>query len=89
MNNLLRTQIEQVIFLTDKEFDFILPCFVFKKYKKHQFLIQEGEPVPYLFFIDKGLLKLVYTDDNAKEHIVDFAIQGWWEADLKAFYTQS
>lgn len=66
-----------------------MPCFVFKKYKKHQFLIQEGEPVPYLFFIDKGLLKLVYTDDNAKEHIVDIAIQGWWEADLKAFYTQS
>jgi len=89
MYKTLRTQFEQVIPLTDKEFDFILSFFVFKKYKKHQFLIQEGEPVPYLFFIDKGLLKLVYTDDNAKEHIVDFAMQGWWETDLKAFYTQS
>lgn len=89
MNNPLKEQIEQVVLVTDHEFDFILSCFISKKYKKHQFLIQEGEPVPYLFFIDKGLLKLVYTDDNAKEHIVDFAMQGWWETDLKAFYTQS
>ncbi|EKB03364.1 hypothetical protein HMPREF9711_02691 [Myroides odoratimimus CCUG 3837] len=89
MNNLLRISIEQVISLTDKEFDFILSCFTFKKYKKHQFLIQEGEPVPYLFFIDTGLLKLVYTDNNTKEHLVDFAMEGWWETDLKAFYSQS
>lgn len=89
MTNLLKTQIEQVVLVTDSEFDFILSCFILKKYKKHQFLIQEGEPVPYLFFIEKGLLKLVYTDGNAKEHIVDFAMQGWWETDLKAFYSQS
>ncbi len=59
MNNTIKAQIEQVISLIDKDFNFILSCFVFKKYKKHQFLIQEGEPVPYLFFIDTGLLKLV------------------------------
>jgi signal-transduction protein with cAMP-binding, CBS, and nucleotidyltransferase domain len=87
MNNPLKEQIEQVVLVTDHEFDFILSCFIFKNYKKHQFLIQEGKPVPYFFFIDKGLLKLVYTDNNAKEHIVDFAMQGWWETDLKAFYT--
>ncbi|WP_313139167.1 Crp/Fnr family transcriptional regulator [Myroides sp.] len=89
MSSLLKAQIEQEVSLTEKEFDFILSCFTFKKYKKHHFLIQEGEPVPYLFFIDTGLLKLVYTDDNAKEHIVDFAMEGWWETDLKAFYSQS
>ncbi|MDX4973962.1 Crp/Fnr family transcriptional regulator [Myroides odoratimimus] len=89
MEQFLRTQIEQIIPLTDQDFDILLSYFVRKKYKKHQFLIQEGEPVPYLYFIEKGLVKLVYTDDNAKQHIVDFAMEGWWETDLKAYYTQS
>ncbi|GAB3752659.1 hypothetical protein GCM10028817_17520 [Spirosoma pomorum] len=34
-------------------------------------------------------MKLVYTDDSGKEHIVSFAMDDWWESDFQAYYTQS
>jgi CRP-like cAMP-binding protein len=75
--------------LTDDEFAFVSAHFIIKKYKKHQYLIQEGEAVKYHYFIVSGLLKLVYTDDLAKQHIVSFAMEDWWESDFYAYYTQS
>lgn len=89
MQHKLREHIEKIVSLSDEEFLFVLSHFTAKKYKKHQFLIQEGEPVKYHYFVLKGLLKLVYTDDTAKQHIVSFAMEDWWESDFYAYYTQS
>ena len=36
-----------------------------------------------------GLLKLVYNDNNGKEHIVSFAMEDWWESDFSAYFTKS
>lgn len=85
----LRVHIEKIIPVSDDEFEFIASCFTYKKYKKHQFLIQEGELVLYNYFVLKGLLKLVYTDEAGKEHIVGFAMEDWWETDFPAYYQQS
>jgi CRP-like cAMP-binding protein len=85
----LRAHIEKAVPLTDEEFILVSSYFTTKKYKKHQFLIQEGEDVQYNYFVVKGLLKLVYTDDTSKEHIVGFAMEDWWESDFQAYYTQT
>nr|WP_199001503.1 Crp/Fnr family transcriptional regulator [Flavobacterium sp. ASV13] len=85
----LREHIEKIIPLTDDEFAFVNSHFSSRKFKKHQFLIQEGDPVKYSYFVISGLLKLVYTDGNAKEHVVSFAMEDWWESDYYAFFTQS
>jgi CRP-like cAMP-binding protein len=84
-----REHLEKIVLLTDVEYDFVLSHFVTKKFRKHQFLLQEGHPVKYHFFILSGLLKLVYTDNSTKEHIVSFAMEDWWESDFYAYYTQS
>lgn len=89
MPNRLRTHIEKIVPLSDEEFKFVFSCFTTKKYKKHQFLIQEGEAVSCNYFVVKGLLKLVYTDEAEKEHIVGFAMEDWWETDFQAYYTQT
>ncbi|MCE7065051.1 Crp/Fnr family transcriptional regulator [Dyadobacter sp. CY326] len=89
MQEKLRAHIEQIVPLTDDEFQFISDHFTNKKYKKHQFLIQEGQPVKYHYFILSGLLKLVYTDGTGKQHIVSFAMENWWESDFYAYYTQT
>lgn len=86
MPDRLRTHIEKILPLSDEEFEYISSCFTYKKYKKHQFLIREGEPVSYNYFVLKGLLKLVYTDETGKEHIVGFAMEDWWETDFSAYY---
>jgi CRP-like cAMP-binding protein len=85
----LRAHFEKIIPLTDDEFAFIYSHCTTKKFKKHQFLIQQGDLVKHSYFIISGLLKLVYTDTNQKEHVVSFAMEDWWESDYYAFFTQT
>jgi CRP-like cAMP-binding protein len=89
MQEKLREHIEKIVPLSDEEFAFIIGQFTYKKFKKHQFLIQEGDAVKYHYFVISGLLKLVFTDDTAKQHIVSFAMEDWWESDFYAFYTET
>lgn len=89
MLHLQRVHIEKLVPITDDEFEFISSCFTYKKYKKNQFLIQEGEAVPYNYFVLKGLLKLMHTDETGKEHIIGFAMEDWWETDFPAYYQQA
>jgi len=84
----LRNHIEKILPLTDQEFTFISSLFDSQSYKKGQFLFQEGENLSRHYFVCKGLLKLIYTDSEAREHIVSFAMEDWWESDFEAFYLQ-
>jgi CRP-like cAMP-binding protein len=85
----LREHIEKIVPLTDEEYAFVISHFKGRKYKKHQFLIQQGDPVPYNYFVLQGLLKLVFTDDTGKPHIISFAMEDWWESDYYAFNMQT
>jgi CRP-like cAMP-binding protein len=89
MHDKLRAHIEKIVKLNEEEFAFVISHFIHKKFKKHQFLIQEGDLVPYHYFVLSGLLKLVFTDDSDKQHIISFAMEDWWESDFYAFYTQA
>lgn len=89
MHEILRKHIEKIVPLSDEEFTFVRSHFTLKKFKKHQFLIQEGEAVKYYYFVVSGLLKLVYTEDTGKQHIVSFAMEDWWESDVYAYFTQT
>ena len=89
MHEKLRQHIEKIVPLTDEEFAFISTHFTTKKFKKHQFIIQEGNSVKYSYFVISGLLKLVHTDNGGKPHIVSFAMEDWWESDYYAFFTQT
>lgn len=88
MFDALRNHIEKIIPLTEEEVELIASFFTARSYKKGQFVFQEGEPLTKHYYICKGLLKLVYTDADAREHIIGFAMEDWWESDFEAFYTQ-
>ncbi|WP_289661331.1 Crp/Fnr family transcriptional regulator [Flavobacterium panacagri] len=92
MNNpeqFLRNHIEKVVLLTDEEASFIVSHFKLETFKKGQFIIEEGNEVRNVYFLLAGLVKLVYEDQDAKKHIVSFAMEDWWETDFQAFYTQT
>jgi len=88
MHHHLRQHIEKITPLSDEEFDYILGHFTRKKVRKHQFLIDEGEPVPYEFFVVQGCLKAFNIDREGKEHIIQFALEDWWISDYLAFFNQ-
>ncbi len=89
MQELLRAHIDRRVPLTDEEFAFVLSHFKVKHFKKHQFLIQEGQPITYCYFVASGLLKLFHTAALGKQHIVSFAMEEGWESDFQAYFTQT
>ncbi|MBC8154115.1 MAG: Crp/Fnr family transcriptional regulator [Bacteroidetes bacterium] len=89
MQQKLKEHIGKIVPLTEDEFAFVLAHFTQKTFKKHQSLIQEGEPVKHVYFVVSGLLKLVYTEDSGKQHVVSFAMEDWWESDFQAYFTQT
>jgi CRP-like cAMP-binding protein len=89
MSHLLRQQIEKITPLSDAEFDHVLSHFKPRNFKKHQFVIQEGQMVENDFFVLSGCLKSYSTDANGKEHIIQFALKDWWITDYQAYYYQT
>ncbi len=86
---ILRTHIEKVISLSDEEFAKIESCFHYKKFSKREFVIRENETVEDVYFIISGLMKLFINEKEAKEHIISFSMEDWWDTDYMAFYAQS
>ncbi|MGI4865224.1 MAG: Crp/Fnr family transcriptional regulator [Janthinobacterium lividum] len=84
MSEKLRAHLEKVVPLTNEEFAAVRARFTRKEYRKHQFIIQEGEPVKHNYFVLAGLLKLVYMDAAGKPHILSLAIEDWWKTDFPA-----
>ncbi|WP_298735654.1 Crp/Fnr family transcriptional regulator [uncultured Chitinophaga sp.] len=89
MHNKLRDHIQQIVPLTDEAFSTISAHFTSRKVRKHQFLIQEGDPVHYSYFVVSGLLKLAHIDANGKEHILHFATEDWWVSDYQAWFNKT
>ena len=85
----LRRHFEKVTPLTDQEFEYILSHFTSKRLKKHQFIVQQGDPVNHEYFILSGLLKAYYTNaDDGKEHIIQFGWENMWITDYEAYFNQ-
>ena len=84
MDSFLIEHFRQIVPLDESEAAYIASHFTYKKFKKHQFVVQEGSPVPNSFLVAKGSLKSYHTDDNGKEHILQFGFENWWITDFHA-----
>jgi len=81
--------ISRYIQLTPEEQSIFLSKVKFRKYLKGQFVVQEGDICRYESFVLSGCLKTFYLDKQGHEHIVMFAIEDWWTADLGSFISQT
>ena len=77
----------EVVSLTEEELELCKSLFQPKKLRKRQYLLQEGDICKYTVFVEKGLLRSYTVDDKGNEHILQFAMEGWWMADLYSFLT--
>jgi len=86
MKSKLKKHIEEIMPLSDDEFDRIASYFVPQQFPKGAYVFRQGDKVPYTYFVLSGLLKLLHSDASGKEHILSFAMEDWWETDYYAFY---
>lgn len=89
MSQQLRAHIEEIVQLTNDEFEYVLSHFSYRKFLKNQYVIQNGDYARYDYFVISGLLKSWDIDDKGKTHIILFATENWWISDPSAFYGQT
>jgi len=87
MFELLFQKFDEKIELTKEEKELSGSFFIPKKMRKKQWLLQEGDVCKYVAFVEKGLLRSFTIDDKGREHITQFAFEGWWIADQVSFLT--
>ena len=88
MSELLLANIAKRISLNKKEKELFLSYLSTKKIRKRQYLVQEGEQSKYSAFVLSGCLRSYFIDANGFEHILQFAIEDWWIADMMRITTQ-
>ena len=87
MYELLYKKISSIISISDEEFDYCKTLFQSKRLRKRQYFLQEGDVCKYQAFVEKGILRSYTIDEKGAEHILQFASEGWWMADLSSYLT--
>ncbi len=53
---------------------------------KGEFLLKADEEVDDIFYVHEGCLRSYFIDMDGKEHILQFAVKGWWISDYIALF---
>ena len=80
-------KLQEKISLTEEEKKIFTRLIVPKKLRKKQYLQQEADPAKYTAFVSKGALRSYTIDERGNEHIIQFAVEGWYIGDLYSFIT--
>jgi CRP-like cAMP-binding protein len=81
----LQKSISEKVSINGEEFEIIKPFFIPKKIRKRQYVLNAGDVCQYITFVESGLLRSFTVDDDGNEHVVQFAIEGWWISDMGSF----
>ncbi|HMH34664.1 MAG TPA: Crp/Fnr family transcriptional regulator [Puia sp.] len=60
-----------------------------KKFRKRQYLLQEGEVCKHGAFIVKGAMRQYSVDEKGTEHIIQLLLENWWAGDRESFTNET
>lgn len=85
MTESLKKHIREYIDISDEKLEKYCNTFQYRKLKKKEFLLKEGNICEFEGFVVSGCFKIFHTDRNAGEQIVYFCIENWWISDIDSF----
>lgn len=85
MQEALINHIQKFVPLTKEEAQLLLSYFEFKKVKRKEFVLKEGQVCSTNHFVIKGVLRMFIHTKGGEDHIVQFAIDNWWLTDFNSF----
>ncbi len=83
----LRSHVMARIELTEEQFAESTRFFIPRHLRRKEFLLRAGDTGRYIAFVNRGCLRSYTIDKKGVEHVVQFAIEEWWIADLYSFLT--
>jgi len=85
MFELLHKKISAQVVITEEEFEYCKTLLTTRSLRKRHYLLQQGDVCKYQAFVEKGILRSYTVDEKGYEHILQFASEGWWMADLSSY----
>ena len=79
--DLLKSQINSIVSLSNEEWHQFLPFIESKNLKKNSYFLQEGQVCESIAFINSGVLIYFKFLENGKEVTTDFAFKSDWVTD--------
>jgi CRP-like cAMP-binding protein len=89
MFELLFQNFARHIELDEEEKEIIESLFQPKKYRKHQYLLQQGDISRFEIFVVSGLTRSYEIDDKGQEHVIQFGPEGWWIGDMYSYLSET
>jgi len=85
--DVLRAYLEARASFTDDDWAFLRERFVGKALRAGEVLQRAGETATHAAFVAAGCLRSYVIDARGREHIVQFAPETWWLADVTSLMT--
>jgi CRP-like cAMP-binding protein len=85
--NPLLAGITKYVNLDAEEQDYLISVLHYKKVKRKQLILEEGDINNKVTFVTSGCLRSYAVDKNGTEHVLQFAPAGWWITDMRSFTT--
>jgi CRP-like cAMP-binding protein len=74
--------VARYIDLTSEEEQYFISLLRYRRFLKRQFVVQAGDVCRYENYVINGCLRAYFTEPGGTFHIVQFAVENWWIADL-------
>ncbi len=81
----LRQVMQQMIEVSDVELDNFLNQAITKTFKRQEIVSRPNAIPNEIFFINKGLIRVLITDNDGVEHTIHFALENQFIADYSNF----
>ena len=87
--NHLLEHFKETVNLNKSDQELLIENFRIKDFSKNDIILSGGEISEHMRFIHKGCLKSYYLNEDGKEHILHFGIEGWWINDMYSYFTHT
>ena len=81
----IKQTIESLIDISDKEWEYYSAMFRVKKLKRKEILLQAPDICTNIFFVNKGLLRIYFIDNDGNEATFHFSLENNFAADYESF----
>jgi CRP-like cAMP-binding protein len=81
--------ISKHISLDDAEIKLFTARLTSRTIQKKEIILKAGEVCSHLNYVQDGVLRAYYSDQQGNENIIMFAIHDWWITDMYSFATQN
>lgn len=84
----LAAHLQQKVALSHAEIRLFWELAHFRKYKKNQIVLEQGQVSPFVF-ICKGCLMTYHQDKSDFKHVIQFGLEQWWTGDIRSMQEES